>query len=199
MNNMTPQMFNMHLTCGREEQFKLKVFSVGHDFWLCQVRARNTVMLMRCILEHIDVLTIVSISMTNQWQSTKQHFGVFLPAALKQIQITPRLWFWKPHLALLCYRDTWSLLLPGHSYVKRPSFYKAEGVHHDPTLLTRTPLIQPNFTAPLSMGTADSRSSEGVPSLPSPLSATVSGTEIAPFCGENVEAKTRERKHVNVF
>lgn len=44
------------------------------------------------------------------------------------------------------------------------------------------------------MGTADSRSSEGVPSLPSSSSSTVSGTEIAPFCRENAKANIRERR-----
>lgn len=67
-----------------------------------------------------------------------------------------------------------------HSYTRRqPELYKTWNI---PAQLTKTPLIQPNFSPSFlsSMGTADSRSSEGVPMLPSLLSSTVSGTEMRP-------------------
>lgn len=76
------------------------------------------------------------------------------------------------------------LLSAGHSYARwQPEFCKTQNF---PVQLTKTPLIQPNFTPSflLSMGTADSRSSERASMLPSLSSSTVSGTEICPPCWE---------------
>lgn len=92
---------------------------------------------MRCILKHIDVITIE----TSLKYSTKQHLGSFLISMPAAQSINQQLLSKCKSLRLCMVLEASlgpavlsSLLSPGNSYVKRPCFYKAKGAVMTPNI-----------------------------------------------------------------